>query len=268
MRSIFIGVIVFTSILTSCKKDSLNGVNPGDTGSIELEFDNVVGSADLELNTGNYTNGSGEAFTISTLDYFISNIKLKTSDGKEYVVPKDESYFLVKEEDEDTHVIELENVPAGDYTSFTFTVGIDSLKSISPVSERTGVLDTAGDAAGMYWTWNSGYIFLKMEGTSPVSTTVDQKIFYHVGGFGGFDSPTINNIKTVTITAPFESSAKVRKDKEKAPEVHIFADAGKILDGSTHISIAANSTVHFSEVSVDIANNYASMFNVDHIHND
>lgn len=268
MKSFFIAASAAVLLCSSCDKDSGSDVNPGDTGSITIEFDNVVGSNDLALNTGNYTNGSGETFTISTLDYFISNIKLKTSDGKEYVVPADESYFLIKEEDEATHEIELENVPAGDYVSFTFTVGVDSLKSTSSVSERTGVLDPAGDAAGMYWTWNSGYIFLKMEGTSPVSTTQDKKIYYHVGGFGGYDSPTLNNIKTVTVNAPFESAAKVRKDKEHAPAVHFFADAGKILDGATHVSIAANSMVHFSDISAEIADNYAAMFSIDHIHND
>ena len=267
MRSAFIAATVLL-IFSSCDKDSGSDIQQGDTGSLEIEFDNVVGSEDLELNSGEYTDGTGESFTISTLDYYVSNIKLKTASGMEYTVPQDQSYFLIKEDDESTHVIELENVPAGDYTSFTFTVGVDSVKSTSAVSERTGVLDPAGEAAGMYWTWNSGYIFLKMEGTSPVSTTVDKKIYYHVGGFGGFDSPTLNNIKTVTITAPFESSAKVRKNKETPPEVHIFADAGKILDGTTHISIAENSMVHFSDISAEIANNYAAMFSIDHIHND
>lgn len=255
-------------IFSSCKKDSASDIQTGDTGSIILEFDNVVGSSDLQLNTGTYTNGSGESFTISTLNYYISNIILTKTDGSEYTVPKDESYFLIKEEDEESHEIELGNIPAGDYESFTFTVGVDSLMNTAPIEERTGVLDPAGAANGMYWTWNSGYIFLKMEGTSPVSTTPDQKIYYHVGGFGGYSSPTLNNIKKVTVAAPFESSAKVRKDKPTPPEVHFFADAGKILDGTTHVSIAEYSMVHFSDISATIANNYAAMFSIDHIHND
>lgn len=268
MKVFFIIIAFILFISTSCKKENKSEIQPGDKGAIEIEFDNVVGSEDLALNTGTYTNGSGEPFTITTLNYFISNIKLKASDGSEYVVPQDDSYFLIKEEDEDTHVVELENVPAGDYTSFTFTIGVDSPKSAAPLNERTGVLDPAGQAEGMYWSSNSGYIFLKMEGTSPVSTTDDKKIYYHIGGFGGKDSPTVNNIKTITVTAPSGSAAKVRKDKITPPEVHLFADAGKILDGSTHISIAVNSMVDLSDVSASIADNYANMFSVDHIHND
>lgn len=268
MKTIFIVAVSAIIILSSCNKDSGSDIQAGDTGSLILEFDNVVGSNDLQLNTGNYTNGSGESFTISTLDYYISNIILSKSDGTGYVVPKDESYFLIKEEDEDSHEIELENVPAGDYTSFTFVVGVDSLKNTAPVEERTGVLDPSGAANGMYWSSNSGYIFLKMEGTSPVSTAADQKVSYHVGGFGGYSSPTLNNIKTVTITAPFESNAKVRKGKPTPPEVHIFVDAGKILDGTSHVSIAQYPMVDSSDISASIANNYAAMFSIDHIHND
>lgn len=254
--------------LLSCKKETTNAIQTGDKGTIRIEFDNIVGTSDLELNTTTYTNASGEPFTISTLDYFISNISLKRTDGSIYTVPKDSSYFLIKEEDETTHELELHDVPAGDYSGFSFVVGIDSLKNVAPISERTGVLDPAGEAAGMYWTWNSGYIFLKMEGSSPASTTADKKIYYHIGGFGGYDAPTMNNIKSITIDAPAGMSAKIRQDTHHTPVVHVFADAGKILDGNTNVRITDYSMVHFSDISATLANNYSQMFSIDHIHND
>jgi len=265
---VYIYVLVATAFLLSCKKDSINDIQQGDTGSIRLEFDNIVGSNDLELNSATYTNASNEDYTISTLDYFISNIRLKTVDGKEYVIPKDSSYFLIKEENEDSHEIELRNIPAGDYSTIQFVVGVDSLKNTAPLSERTGVLDPAVRAAGMYWTWNSGYIFLKMEGSSPASTTDDKKIYYHIGGFGGYSSPTMNNIKSVSLQAPANMLARVRKNSVHAPVVHIFADAAKILDGANTVSIADYSMVHFSDISAALATNYSSMFNIDHIHNE
>lgn len=257
-----------TLCLFSCKKNSVSEIQTGDTGSIILEFDNVVGPNDIQLNTATYSNALNEQFTVSTLDYFVSNIRLKKIDGSEYIVPRDSSYFLIKEDAPGSHEIRLSNIPAGDYSSFSFVIGVDSLKNVAPISERTGVLDPAGQAAGMYWTWNSGYIFLKMEGSSPASTTDDKKIYYHIGGFGGFDSPTMNNIKTVTLEAPAGMTAKIRKDAQRSPVVHIFADASKILDGDTNVSIAQYSMVHFADISATIANNYATMFSIDHIHND
>lgn len=261
-------VAIATLLAISCKKESAADFGPNDKGSIELEFDNVFGSDDLQLNTATYTNALDQSINITTLNYFISNIRLKTNSGTEYVVPKDDSYFLITEANETSQKIELDDVPAGDYTLFTFTVGIDSLKSVAPVAERKGSLDPEGAAGGMYWNLNSGYIFMKLEGSSPAASTAGNKFQYHVGGFGGYDAPPINNIKTVTIKAPFEMVASVRKNKTHPPAVHIFADASKIFNGSTNISIAEYPVVELSQQSLTIANNYAAMFNIDHIHSD
>ena len=70
------------------------------------------------------------------------------------------------------------------------------------------------------------------------------------------------------LTAGGVDVAKVRKNKAVAPVIHIMTDASRILNGSTNVSIAANTTVMFNPYSVNIANNYTSMFTIDHIHND
>lgn len=265
MKKLSIISLALTAILFSCKKESTTpDFSSTDKGSIGIEFDNVAGDADLILNTATYTNATGENYNITTFNYYISNIVLLNEDGSEYTVPKDESYFLIKENDEATHTVELENVPAGNYTGIRFTVGVDSLKCTAPVEQRTGVLDPAAGGADMYWSWNSGYIFLKMEGTSTASAMGD--FMYHIGGFGGYSAATINNIKTITLTVPAGGKATVRKDI--TPDMHLLIDAKKVLDGSTNVSIAANSMVMFSDYSVNIANNYANMFKIDHVHND
>ena len=266
MRPLYMAVIAAVTLFASCSKSKEPDFNPGDTGSIDIEFDNVVGAQDLQLNTGTYTNSSGEQFTITTLNYFVSNIVLQNTDGSTYTVPRNDSYFLIKEENP-SQLISLSNVPAGNYNGISFVLGVDSLKNTDPVENRTGALDPAGDAAGMYWVWNSGYIFLKMEGTSPVLPAADNAYFYHIGGFGGYSSPTINNIKTITLSTT-GATAEVRKNKIEAPHMHILADALKVLNGPVPISIAANPMVMFSPFSVNIADNYKSMFTIDHIHND
>ena len=263
-------LILFAASLfcfASCKKTTPLEFQPGDKGELEVEFDNVIGGVNLQLNTGSYTNASGETFKVSLLNYYISNIKLQNADGTTYTVPRDSSYFLIKEENP-SQQITLRDIPAGNYTGISFVLGVDSLKSTAPVAERTGVLDPAGDGAGMYWSWNSGYIFLKMEGPSDVATSGDKKFRYHIGGFGGFSTPMFNNIKQISLTAPGTSVAEVRKGKAEAPHIHIMADASKVMNGPMNISIATNTTVMVSPFSVNIANNYVSMFSIDHIHND
>jgi hypothetical protein len=267
MKKVLIPVYTVLLICFSCKKESAPAFMPGDKGSLTIHFDNVVSGNDLELNTRTYTNASGETYSISSINYYISNIRLKNADGSEYTVSRDSSYYLIKEENP-SQDIELDNVPAGNYTGISFIIGVDSLKSISPLSERQGVLDPATGAAGMYRDVNAGYIFLKVEGHSNSATSADKKFQYAIGGYGGSVSPTFNNIKTVTLAAPSGSQAEVRKNKTTPPEIHIFADAAKVFDGVSNISFAAHTTVLFEPFSVTVANNYAGMFNINHIHND
>lgn len=234
---------------------------PAGNGTIRIEFENYIGDQRLQLNTGTYTNAAGESFGVTLLNYYISNIQLSRPDGSLYVVPRDSSYFLIKAENPDQRIT-LQGIPAGTYTGISFTLGIDSVKCTAPVAERTGSLDPAGAAAGMYWGWNSGYIFVKMEGPAAVATSGDKKFRYHIGGFGGYQSPTLNNIKQVRIDFPAGQQLQVQ---DKTTQLFLKADASKVMNGTTTVSIAAKTTVMFAPYSVNIANNYATMFSFERI---
>lgn len=263
MKKILFVLLASAFIYATVNKDSVMTYAPTDEGKLDIEFKNMIGNTKIELNTGSYVNAVGEKFTVTLLNYYISNIKLTSTDGKEYAVPKDKSYFLIKEENP-SQKITLENIPVGDYSQISFTIGIDSLKCASPIAERTGVLDPASAGAGMYWNWNSGYIFVKMEGACDVATSRDKKFRYHIGGFGGYESQTLNNIKNVQLKIPV---AKVKKDQSEPSRINIKCDASKVMNGSTNVSIAEKSTVMFAPFSVKIADNYADMFSVDNVHN-
>lgn len=252
------------SVLISCNRE--DEIGPNDKNSVVLEFDNRVGTQDLVLNTQTYKNAAGEDYTVTKLNYFISNIKLKKADGTEYNVAG--KYFLIKEQDTKSQTITLSDIPAADYVSVSFLVGVDSLKSISDVAQRTGVLDPAsyGDD-NMYWSWNSGYIFLKFEGTSPVvaPNAAGSRIFQiHAGGFGGRTAVTPNNLRTVKLNA---SGDAIQVRKNTAPTVHIFTDVAKIFAGTATIKIAERNMIHSPALAGPIANNYAQMFVIDHVHN-
>ncbi len=246
-------------ILSSCKKEEdLTG-----TGTLKVEFDNKANGVDLSLGTA-YTNASGEAMTFSMFNYYVSNFVLVKSDGSTFTVPKSESFFLLKETaNGENQSVELKNVPAGDYKEIRFTIGVDSLTSTLPVGERTGVLDPAGAGAGMYWMWNSGYIFVKVEGTSPSITAAGNAFKYHIGLFGGYSSPTLNNVKSVSLSS--SDVAMVRKDK--TPEAHVEVEIMEMFKTPTAVSVATNPVVMASPYSANVANNYTDMFKLEHIHN-
>ncbi|RYG42260.1 MAG: hypothetical protein EOO01_23430 [Chitinophagaceae bacterium] len=261
-------VTISSSMLfATCKKE---GHDPKEAGlvPVSVEFDNIVGGQNLFLNTVNYTNNAGEQFNISLLQYFISNIQLRKTDGTTYTVNPDSSYFLIKENDPTTRFARFK-APAGDYNQLSFVVGVDSLRSTMDVSKRTGVLDpSGGHDDGMYWGWNSGYIFFKMEGISPAAPldpSGQRKFRYHIGGFGGFSAPTINNIRTITIDLNTSGIAQARTGR--TANIHLMVDILKVFNGPTAVSIAANPTVMFSEYSRNISANYTSIFYHDHTEN-
>jgi hypothetical protein len=258
LKSISAIILVALSFY-SCKEN--DEIKPDEKGQITIEFDNTVGEDDLQLNT-EYTNAAGETFIVTKLNYYISNISLKTTNGVEYIVPQDESYFLIMEGDPESQEVTIENVPAGDYNEVKFTIGVDSLRSTMDISKRTGVLDPAGEN-DMYWVWNSGYIFFKMEGTSPASTQADHKFYFHIGGFGGYDTPTINNIKEKTISM---GSARAEVRSGKKPEVHLHADVQKVF-GTPPFKLADYSAVMLGDFSTTISSNYVDMFEFEHVHN-
>lgn len=265
-------LLLFTAIIllmASCKKD--DATPPANTdvkATLSIQFDNIMGAKNLQLNTGTYANASGEQFSVNLLKYYISNIKVISQAGKEYVVPQDSSYFLISEADGASQFVKVK-VPEGEYASMSFVLGVDSLRSTMDISKRTGVLDpSTGMDAGMYWGWNSGYIFFKMEGiaaVAPKDPSGQHKFRYHIGGFGGYNAATINNIKTITIDLKAGGMPRVRQDREA--NVHLMVDILKMMNGTTNLSIAKNPTVMFSEFSTNLANNYANMFSHDHTEN-
>ncbi|RCH55980.1 hypothetical protein DJ568_04305 [Mucilaginibacter hurinus] len=266
MKRIF-PFIMAGMILTSCSKnDKIEPVNTEVKAPIILEFDNIAGDNNLQLNAGTYINALGEQFTVNTLKYFVSNIKLTNTNGTQYIVPQDSSYFLVDESLPESTDIRL-NVPEGDYKTVEFVLGVDSLRSTMDLSKRTGVLDVASGHDGMYWSWASGYIFFKMEGTSPaapVDGTGQRKFRYHIGGFGSAGSP-INNVKIIKIDLQAGGLAKVRKGRES--QVHLMADVMKVFNGAPNVSIAANSNVMSGLFSQTVSSNYSNMFTHNHTHN-
>ena len=253
----------------ACQKGDEDGIDPTTKNNVSIEFENRVGDQKLVPGATFYKNASGEEFTVTTFNYFVSNISLKNENGTVQQFPN--QYFLIRQADPKSQVIQLKDVPSGNYSEMSFMIGVDSVKSISPITERVGALDVTnyGDD-GMYWSWNSGYIFLKIEGTSPVvpvRSSGQRSYQIHVGGYGGgFDGgkKMTNNLRTVTL--PISSKATVRGNI--APEIHVLTDAKKIFDGPAKISLATTNNVHNPDIAAPVADNYKTMFLVDHVHNE
>lgn len=261
---IFSILIIPVMVISGCKKkdndDNNNGGVPTGTNAMRIEFTHKVGAQLLALNTGSYTNTNGDQYTVSRFRYYLSNFRFRKTDGTYYTVPTDvnssSGYFLIDEDNAASKNISIPNIPAGDYDAVEFLIGIDSLRNTS--GAQTGSLDPAN---GMFWSWNSGYIFMMFEGNSPQSTAAGNALVFHSGGF---KEPS-NNIKKVTLTF---NGAKAMVRSNISPEIHFIVDINEIFSNPNAINFATLNTAHMPMACMPIAQNYADMIRVDHVHND
>lgn len=254
-------LIALSIAFTNCKKDTKEPepvapapVAPATTNTLKVEFEPMVGSAALVLSANTYTNQAGNTFNVTTWKYYVSNVKLTKTDNSVVTIPN--SYYLVDHSSAAGSMISIANVPYGNYKAMEFTLGVDSVRNVS--GAQTGALDPAN---GMFWTWTSGYIMAKMEGTSPQSIDVANKLVFHVGGFSGTNSV----LKNINISF----NAEVANVSETiSPKVHLTSDLLKWFKAPNVIDFSTLNKVHMPGMNAKkIADNYASMFTFEHIHN-
>ena len=247
--------VVFSLLaITGCKDDETPAPN---SSTVLIDITNViedsVGLRNVdETGATTYYNSFGEPYTVTKLKYYISNIQLMRAGAVAYTMP--ESYFLINESIASSKKLLIPNVPAGNYDGVRFLMGVDSTRNVS--GAQTGAL-TQSD---MFWTWVSGYIFFKLEGTSPLSA---DGITYHIGGFR--DANNTNALRTVEIG--FDGRELVVAANRDA-EIHVFADINKLFDAVHPLSIK-NLSFMMSPGgdALKYADNYSKMFIFDHLHN-
>jgi len=177
------------------------------TTPIPIHFDVVVGDLPLRFDTLMYENEHHQSYALSMVKFYVSAIRLHCEGNLDVT---SEKFFLVDASDSASTTITLPRVPIGTYRSISFTLGVDSAHNCSGLQE--GALDPI---RGMFWAWNTGYIFLKIEGTAPASPSPGHVVEIHVGGFR---HPT-NNIARIELP--------IVEDPVKG--IYIQVDVGALL---------------------------------------
>ena len=235
---------------SGCKKDEAAGA---DTGSVSLEMAAVVGTAPLAFDGTSYTKADGQTFKVTKFKYLVSNVKLLRADGTAFAAP--ESYYLVDAAQPATAHLVVPNVPLAAYAGLSFVVGVDPLRNTA--GAQTGALDPSND---LYWDWTAGYVFLKMEGTSPqaprAAAAAAGGLRFHIGDNG--------TQRTIALGAPLTVAAG------HAPAVYVRANLLGLFDNAAapgkSVDFSKTSEVMGGAAAPALADNYAAgMFTLDHI---
>jgi len=225
-----------------------------ETGKVTLDLEHywVNENTDFSLNTQYVHPQTGDSLTFTTFKYFVSNIRLKKEDGTWWTQP--ESYYLVNLDETGSAQLVIPGVPTGNYTGISYIMGVDSTRNVS--GAQTGALSTT---SGMFWSWNTGYIMVKAEGTSP-QAGMGGAFTYHLGGFSGN-----NNIVTAKIAAFGTESLDVTTTSTGM--IHLGVDPSKLF--TTTGSVSNVGMIHMpGQNAVTMATDfYTSGVSFKYIHN-
>ena len=178
-------IIFITSLIaitfSSCDK-------PTQT-DLTINFTHKVDGSDLITNSMIYTNSAGENYDVKTLKYLISDINLHSDDGNTLLL--DEVHFI-DISDASTFSFTVEDVPNNNYTSISYTMGLDTIKNINNLY----INESYHSAMAWPETNGGGYHYMKLEGAYNNDST-----FYntHTGGTMGGDY-SFNNMSDISLT--------------------------------------------------------------------
>lgn len=164
LRSYFLSVILsLTAIKSLAQKLPV---------SVDLQY----GNAALELQKDYLMEGDTVRF--EKVRFYLSGLRLLYK-GKVVAADATEVHLLDAAQPQSLHwqlLIDTSNV----YDEVQLTLGTDSFSNVS--GAQSGDLDPVH---GMYWSWQSGYINVKIEGYAGRCPGRKHKFQYHLGGYQG-----------------------------------------------------------------------------------
>ena len=187
MKVKILGLLALTlAFSSSCKEDDPVVSTPAENKNVQvnLNYDFNFGNQDFALNT-EYTLDNGYKVRYSLATFYLSKPVIMDDAGG--MSPLSPEYLIVRP---DVAMSDLGFMQEGHAHMFNISVGVDSASNTEDGS--TGVQPTdfsdpthplGPQPEGMYWSWASGYIFVKIEGEVDYEGdgTYDQVFKYHLG---------------------------------------------------------------------------------------
>jgi hypothetical protein len=120
-------LLLFATSFLSCNKSSDTPIVRN--VQVDFSFSHHINGKELIFDSIMYLNAKGNPYSVSTLKYFISDIRLNRKDGtfvhfdmEHYVDARDEMTTIFRPD---------RTIAAGEYTEVTFIFGIDSVKNVN-----------------------------------------------------------------------------------------------------------------------------------------
>jgi hypothetical protein len=224
---------------------------------IDVALEAKAGATPFALGS-KLTSASGVDYTVSLLRFYLSHMQLVDEDGKASAAvladaggtPLEYGVALVDYARPDSQVLHV-LAPPGRYRSLSLSVGVPKdcsggagVLNHENASEQHFPLDVDAD---MYWGWDPGYVFFKIEGHA--TTSRGPKAFlFHVGDDQRY--------ATVNVPASFEVSGPAHH--------HLAVDINRLFTSPTGeptpdlTGVTTPNVAHGGKASDTVVNNLKS----------
>ncbi len=222
------------------------------SGSAVLNIAHTFGDQNFELDQ-TYSTFNGDKVTVTRFKYYVSNIELIKKDGSVWTEPN--SYHLIEVSDETSSAfqIKFDSIPTGSYTQISFAIGVDSVNNHN--GKQEGMLDPDH---GMFWMWETGYVFFKVEGYYQSSSGNKGAMVYHVG--------RENCYRKIVLNVPVN---QLKISHNLTSQLYVTADVKKTFGGFAGALINLKAPSDESSISVmggdkaiKVASNFAQIFSL------
>ncbi len=167
-------VWLFSSLIlgVACKKHVTLETTKSNT-NLRIEINHFVDNVPLLFDSMLYTNKGGNKYSVTRLNYYLSNIILSNDKGENY---NNSGTFYINGRST-SNTINLTEIPPGNYTSMRFLIGLN------PTQNTSNSLENNVDNLNMAWpeVIGGGYHFLKFEGYYLDSARTKQGFTMHLG---------------------------------------------------------------------------------------
>jgi len=129
--------------------------------TLQIEITPKVSGENLQPASFRYQTSAGETFSITRASYLVSDFALQRSDGSWLEISNSVAWL---DFEANRKSIWLEHIPAGEFCSVRFLVGLNTNYNHADVAKFPAGHPLNPNLNGLHWSWQGGFIFLALEG--------------------------------------------------------------------------------------------------------
>ena len=129
--------------------------------TLQVQITPKVSGENLQPASFRYQTSAGESFSVTRVSYLVSDFALQRGDGSWLEVSNSVAWL---DYDQNRDSIRLENIPAGEFRSVRFLVGLNTNLNHADVAQFPAQHPLNPNVNGLHWSWQGGYIFMALEG--------------------------------------------------------------------------------------------------------